>query len=101
MQMMEFSTEKISDTEETAYALLIFPFFALVSSLYVFKRGLEKGKQTTHALILNCVTIITSVVPQHLPMRMAAAVNFALIALNRKCLLLVKLLIVSSTRQER
>lgn len=87
MQMIEFSTENATDSKETGYALLILLFFALLSSSYVFKVGMEKGKRTTHELLLRCVMIITSVVPQHLPVQMAAAINFALIALNKKGIL--------------
>ena len=50
----------------------------------MFQKGLAKGDKTTHALLLKCVIIITSVVPQQLPMQMALAVNTALMALMKK-----------------
>ena len=53
----------------------------MVSAGYVFKKGMEKGDRTTHELILKCVLILTSVVPRHLPMQTAMAVNTALISL--------------------
>ena len=85
MQMIEFSTATVTaDAKETGLALLILFLFALCSAGYVFKKGLEKGDRTTHELLLKCIIIITSVVPQTLPVQMAAAVNFALMALMRE-----------------
>ena len=68
---------------ETFGALLLLLCFALVSSAHVFQKGLEAGNRTTHELLLRCVIIITSVVPRHLPMQMAMAVNTAMMALLR------------------
>merc|ERR1740130_9951 len=42
---------------------------------------MEQGERTTHELLLKCVIILTSVVPQHLPLQIAIAVNMALMAL--------------------
>ena len=49
----------------------------------MLKKGIEKGEQTTHQLLLKCVIIVTSVVPQQLPMQMALAVNTALMQLTK------------------
>jgi cation-transporting ATPase 13A1 len=57
---------------------------ALIAAAYVLKKGLDKGDRTTHELLLKCVMIITSVVPQQLPMQMAIAVNTALMSLMKK-----------------
>ena len=57
--------------------------FALVAAGYVLKKGLEKGDRTTHELVVKCIIILTSVVPQQLPVQMAMAVNTALMALNK------------------
>lgn len=85
IQMIEFSTQQVSaDSKETLLALGILLIFALASALYVLKKGLEKGDRTTHELLLKCVIIITSVVPQQLPMQMALAVNTALMNLMKK-----------------
>ena len=82
MQMIEFSQAQVSDdSKETIGALLLLFCFALVASAYVFKKGVEKGDRTTHELLLRCVIILTSVVPRHLPMQTAMAVNTALMAL--------------------
>lgn len=85
IQMIEFSTKKVSaDSKETLYALGILFIFALAASSYVFHKGMMKGDRTTHELLLKCVIILTSVVPQQLPMQMALAVNQALMALMKK-----------------
>lgn len=85
MQMIEFSTEKVSaDARETGLALFILFCFAMVSATYVFNEGLKKGDRTTHELMLKCVMILTSVVPTQLPVQMAVSVNHALMALNKQ-----------------
>jgi cation-transporting ATPase 13A1 len=84
VQMIEFSTQKVSSSnKETFMALGLLLCFALVAAGYVLKKGLEKGDQTTHQLLLKCVIIVTSVVPQQLPMQMAIAVNTALMQLMK------------------
>jgi cation-transporting ATPase 13A1 len=84
MQMIEFSQQSVhGDVKETGIALLILLIFALISAAYVMKVGLEKKEKTTHELLLKCVMIITSVIPQQFPMQMAVAVNVALMALMK------------------
>jgi cation-transporting ATPase 13A1 len=84
MQMIEFSQQSVhGDVRETGIALLILLVFALISAAYVMKVGLEKKEKTTHELLLKCVMIITSVIPQQFPMQMAVAVNVALMALMK------------------
>jgi cation-transporting ATPase 13A1 len=84
VRMIEFSTQSVSgDSREILCALAILFVFALVSAGYVLKKGLEKGATTTHALLLKCVIIITSVVPRSLPTQMAMAVNTALMSLTK------------------
>ena len=85
MQMIEFSQQTVSDdSRETLCALGLLLAFALASSAYVLHKGMERGDRTTHELLLKCVIIITSVVPRHLPMQTAMAVNTALMALMKK-----------------
>jgi cation-transporting ATPase 13A1 len=84
MQLIEYSTHKLSDgSKETGYALLFLLMFALVAAGYVFQKGMEKGDRTTHELLIKCVIIITATVPKQLPMQMAMAVNTALMGLMK------------------
>eukprot|EP00658_Telonema_sp_P-2_P035369 TRINITY_DN25737_c0_g1_i1.p1 TRINITY_DN25737_c0_g1~~TRINITY_DN25737_c0_g1_i1.p1 ORF type:complete len:1571 (+),score=461.62 TRINITY_DN25737_c0_g1_i1:80-4792(+) len=84
MQMIEYSTHKLSDgSKETGYALLFLLMFALAAAGYVFTKGMEKGDRTTHELLIKCVIIITATVPKQLPMQMAMAVNTALMGLMK------------------
>jgi magnesium-transporting ATPase (P-type) len=93
MQMIEFSQQSVhGDVRETGIALLILLVFALISAAYVMKVGLEKKEKTTHELLLKCVMIITSVIPQQFPMQMAVAVNVALMALMKVACLFSPLL---------
>eukprot|EP00038_Savillea_parva_P008274 m.175862 g.175862 ORF g.175862 m.175862 type:complete len:1518 (-) comp14065_c0_seq1:304-4857(-) len=85
IQLIEFSQQAVSaDSKEVLLALGLLLVCALIAAAYVLKKGLEKGDRTTHELLLKCVMIITSVVPQQLPMQMAIAVNTALMSLMRK-----------------
>lgn len=68
---------------DTALLLLLLLVFAIASSGYVLKKGIEDGKKSKYQLLLHCVLIVTSVIPPELPMQMALAVNSALITLMR------------------
>eukprot|EP00924_Labyrinthula_sp_SR-Ha-C_P016340 snap_masked-scaffold_6-processed-gene-0.16-mRNA-1 protein AED:0.04 eAED:0.07 QI:0/-1/0/1/-1/1/1/0/1437 len=91
LQLIEFSQSGSSNTfstqegRETGLALVILSVFALVASSYVFYKNSTdpKSRLTTHELLLKCVIIITSVVPQTLPVQMTAAINYALLSLQK------------------
>ncbi|CAO1634754.1 unnamed protein product [Sympodiomycopsis kandeliae] len=59
--------------------------FAIAASYYVWTRGLEMGRPKGK-LLLDCVLIITSVVPPELPMELSMAVNASLMALSKKAI---------------
>lgn len=59
--------------------------FAVAASWYVWTRGLEMGRPKGK-LLLDCVLIITSVVPPELPMELSMAVNASLMALSKKAI---------------
>ncbi|KAH7338015.1 endoplasmic reticulum Ca-transporting P-type ATPase [Rhizoctonia solani] len=56
--------------------------FAIAASWYVWVRGIERGLKKSK-LLLDCVLIITSVVPPELPMELSLAVNTSLAALSK------------------
>ncbi|WFD34219.1 putative cation-transporting ATPase 1 [Malassezia cuniculi] len=59
--------------------------FALISSAYVWNRGLQMGRPKGK-LLLDCILIITSVVPPELPMELSMAVNASLVALSKRAI---------------
>lgn len=94
---MIFSTERVSANTFEAFLFIGFLLiFAIAASSYVWikgkacavhrdsaliaglERGMAKGK-----LLLDCILIITSVVPPELPMELSLAVNASLVALQK------------------
>jgi len=82
MRMIENSGESVSSGNWDALGLIgILLVFALVSSGYVLKKGLEVKDRSHFELLLHCILIVTSVIPPELPMQTAMAVNTVIIAL--------------------
>lgn len=82
MRTIIFNTEHVTaNTKESFLFIAFLLLFALMASAYVLKRGLEDEKKSIYKLILECILIITSVVPPELPMELALAVNTSLAAL--------------------
>ena len=71
-----------ANTHEMAMFILFLLFFAICASGYVFKKGIEGGKRKTHKLIVECLLIITTVIPPELPIQLTLAVNNSLLALR-------------------
>lgn len=82
VRMIEFSSGKVTGSSWDAYGLaFLLLIFALLSSGYVLRHGIEQKGKMTFELLLRCVLIITSVIPAELPMQTAMAVNSALLNL--------------------
>lgn len=87
VRTMIFSTERVSANTFEAFLFIGFLLiFAIAASAYVWIKGLERG-MAKGKLLLDCVLIITSVVPPELPMELSLAVNASLVALQKfgKC----------------
>ncbi|KAF7789236.1 hypothetical protein EIP86_000177 [Pleurotus ostreatoroseus] len=83
VRTMIFSTERVSANNAESFLFIGFLLiFAIAASWYVWVKGIERGLKKSK-LLLDCVLIVTSVVPPELPMELSLAVNASLVALSK------------------
>ncbi|KZV70146.1 endoplasmic reticulum Ca-transporting P-type ATPase [Peniophora sp. CONT] len=83
VRTMIFATERVSANNLESFLFIGFLLiFALAASWYVWTKGIERDLKKSK-LLLDCVLIVTSVVPPELPMELSLAVNASLVALNK------------------
>lgn len=83
VRTMIYSTERVSANNAEALLFILFLLiFAIAASWYVWKEGVIQDRKRSK-LLLDCVLIITSVVPPELPMELSLAVNTSLAALSK------------------
>lgn len=78
VRTMIFSSERVSVGNKEAFLFILFLLiFAIAASWYVWVEGTRMGRVQSK-LILDCIIVITSVVPPELPMELTMAVNSSL-----------------------
>ena len=83
VRTMIYSTERVSAGNVEALLFILFLLiFAIAASWYVWQEGVRTDRKRSK-LLLDCVLIITSVVPPELPMELSLAVNTSLAALSK------------------
>ncbi|KAI5171532.1 manganese-transporting P-type ATPase [Nematocida sp. LUAm3] len=78
IKSMISSEDTVSENNYEAYLfILAMLLFAICSCVYVVKESISLGK-TPYKIILECIMILTNVVPPELPMELTIAVNSSL-----------------------
>jgi len=76
VRTMIYSSEQVTANNKEAFMFIGFLLiFALAAAGYVLVKGVEEEGRSRYKLLLDCILIITAVVPPELPMELSLAVN--------------------------
>lgn len=79
-----FASERVSaESNDSTRLILFLTFFALAASAYIIYFSIGNPTISSFAVIINVIKIITSTIPQDLPMQLTFAVNASLLALSK------------------